>query len=312
MYKVGLEASITYHEVQFEIIDGYYYNESRNSTVNNVIKDLYDLRKNFNQEKYPAQIVIKLLMNSMCGKTIIKPVETYTIVKDNRDDFEKYISYRYNYIDAVIEDNSKLYIKRVKPILSHFDYVHCGVEILNMSKRIMDKIFSCADDCDVQVYYLDTDSIHLNYDDVPKTVDKYKDKYGSELVGNDLDNFHVDFDLYGDTSEIYAVESLFLGKKTYIDILESTDKDCKTINSEHIRLKGIPTPCIKYCAEQHNITVLDIYKKLCNNEVIKFDFTNDGNKCVCRNNKDHTISNVTDFTRRCQYIRDESDKFFIN
>ena len=43
-------------------------------------------------------------------------------------------------------------------------------------------------------------------------------------------------------SEIYAVESLFLGKKTYIDISEPTDKDGMTINSEHIRMKGIPTP----------------------------------------------------------------------
>ena len=37
-------------------------------------------------------MVIKLLMNSMHGKTIIKPVETDTTVKDNRDYFEKYIS----------------------------------------------------------------------------------------------------------------------------------------------------------------------------------------------------------------------------
>ena len=36
---------------------------------------------------------IKLLTNSMHGKTIIKPVETDTAVKDNRDDFEKYIPY---------------------------------------------------------------------------------------------------------------------------------------------------------------------------------------------------------------------------
>ena len=33
-------------------------------------------------------MVIKVLMNSVYGKTIIKPVETYTIVKDNRNDFE--------------------------------------------------------------------------------------------------------------------------------------------------------------------------------------------------------------------------------
>ena len=176
----------------------------------------------------------------------------------------------------------------------------------------MNKVFSCADDCDIQVSYQDTDSIHVNYDDVYKIVDRYKDKYGLEAVGEDLGDFHVEFDMYGATSEVYAVESLLLGKKTYIDILESTAKDGKTINSEHVRMKGIPTPCIKYYAEEKCITVLYIYKKLYNNEVIKFDLTNDGNKFVCRNNKDHTISNVTDFTRRCQYIRDESDKFFIN
>ena len=37
-------------------------------------------------------------------------------------------------------------------------------------------------------------------------------------------------------------------------MLEPTDKDGKTINSEHIRMKGIPTSCIQYYAEQHNIT----------------------------------------------------------
>ena len=113
-------------------------------------------------------------------------------------------------------------------------------------------------------------------------------------------------------SETYAIESLFLGKKTYIYMLEPTDNDGKTINSEHIRLKGIPTACIKYYAEQNNMTVLDVYNKLFGNEIIKFEFTNDGNKFVCRNNKDHTISNVSNFTRKCQYIRAESDKCFIN
>ena len=176
----------------------------------------------------------------------------------------------------------------------------------------MNKVFSCADDCDIKIYYQDTDSIHLNYDDVDKVVKRYKEKYGLELVGEDLGNFHVDFDLYGATSETYAVEGLFLGKKTYIDILESIDKHGKTINSEHVRMKGIPTPCFKYNAEQHNLTVLGLYKKLYGNKTIKFDLTHDGNEFVCRNNKDHTLSNVSDFTRKCQYIRDERDKFFID
>ena len=38
-------------------------------------------------------MVIKLFMNSMHGKAITKPVETHTIVEDNRDDSGNNISY---------------------------------------------------------------------------------------------------------------------------------------------------------------------------------------------------------------------------
>ena len=111
--KVGLEDIITFHDAEFEIIDGCYYDGGRNNTINHVIEDLYNLRLKLKQDKNPAHIVIKLLMNSMYGKTIIKPVETDTTVKDNRGDFEKYISYNYNYIDSVSEVNGKFYTKKV-------------------------------------------------------------------------------------------------------------------------------------------------------------------------------------------------------
>ena len=55
-------------------------------------------------------MVIKLLMNSMYGKTIIKPVETDTIAKGNINDFDKYISYSYNHIDSVIEVSVLIFI----------------------------------------------------------------------------------------------------------------------------------------------------------------------------------------------------------
>ena len=42
----------------------------------------------------------------------------------------------------------------------------------------MNKIFSCADDCGVKIYYQDTDSIHLNYEDVDKIENIYKEKMG--------------------------------------------------------------------------------------------------------------------------------------
>ena len=42
--KTGLEEMVEYHKAGFGIIDGYYYNQGRNNTINHVVKDLYDLR----------------------------------------------------------------------------------------------------------------------------------------------------------------------------------------------------------------------------------------------------------------------------
>ena len=47
----------------------------------------------------------------------------------------------------------------------------------------MNKVFSCATDCDVKIWYQDTDSTYLNYDGVDKIADCFKEKHGQELVG---------------------------------------------------------------------------------------------------------------------------------
>ena len=85
----------------------------------------------------------------------------------------------------------------------------------------------------------------------------------------------------GAVTEIYGIESLSLGK-AYIDTLESTDKDGNTINPEHIRCRGIPTPCIKYKASQDNITAWGIYKNLYKGEVIEFGVINDLTKLLTK------------------------------
>ena len=149
--KVGLEEMIEYHIAGFGIIDGYYYGQGRNNTINHVIGDLYNLRKKLEHITNPAHIVIKLLMNSMYDETIIKPVETDTIVKYNKDGFGKHVSYNYTHIDSIEEVNGTCYTKSAKPILSHHNFVHCGVGILSMSKWVMNKVFDCADDCGVEI-----------------------------------------------------------------------------------------------------------------------------------------------------------------
>ena len=45
-------------------------------------------------------------------------------------------------------------------------------------------------------------------------------------------------------------------------------------------MRGIPTSCIKYEADKNDITVLDIYKRLYEGKLFKFDLTNQGTKFV--------------------------------
>ena len=52
------------------------------------IQGLSNLRLKLKQDKNPAQILIKVLMNSMYGKTITKPVETDTAMNNNQNDVE--------------------------------------------------------------------------------------------------------------------------------------------------------------------------------------------------------------------------------
>ena len=62
-------------------------------------------------------------------------------------------------------------------------------------------------------------------------------------------------------------------------MLESTNEEGLIINGEHIRMRGIPTACIKYYAEQ-KITLLDMYKKLYEGDAVTFDSSNDFNQ-IC-------------------------------
>ena len=59
--------------------------------------------------------------------------------------------------------------------MAHSNYVHCGGEFVPMSKRIMNKVCSCADDCAIKNDCQDTDSIHVNYDDAGKVVKIYRE-----------------------------------------------------------------------------------------------------------------------------------------
>ena len=105
----------------------------------------------------------------------------------------------------------------------------------------MKGVFGCAGDLSIKTYYQDTDSIHLNYDDVDKIAGRFKEEYGQELVGQNLSQFHVDLPPLFKNNEIDGIENYLLGKETYRDILESTNEERHITNANHTRMRGIPT-----------------------------------------------------------------------
>ena len=165
-------------------------------------------------------------------------------------------------IDSVLEINGLYHTKEVKSVMSHYKYVHAGIEILSMSKRIMNKVFEVSNDCGVKIYYQNTDSTHVNYEDADKIANSYKEEFNQDLLGQGLGDFHVDLPPLCENNEVYGIENHSLGKRTYLDMLESTNEEGHILNGEHLRMRGIPTACIKYDAEQKRVTVLGFYKEI--------------------------------------------------
>ena len=219
--KTGLEDLINFQNVEFEIIKGYYFDEGFNTKINQVIKTIFDKRLQLKKEKNVGQLIYKLIMNSGYGKAIQKAHDVDTKLFDNRKDFESYLSKNYNKIKSFVkyDDDKKFKVSVGSTMTDHFNRCHIGVEILSMSKRIMNEVICLAEDNSLNIYYQDTDSIHIEDKDIAVLSALYKNKYDKDLIGNNLGQFHSDFELEGANKNIIATDSIFLGKKSYVDKL---------------------------------------------------------------------------------------------
>ena len=71
--KTGLEDAITFQDVDFESIDGYYFDEGFNTKIKEQIKVIFDKRLEAKAAGNDGlQQAYKLLMNSSYGKLIEK------------------------------------------------------------------------------------------------------------------------------------------------------------------------------------------------------------------------------------------------
>lgn len=280
--KITLEDYIEFHQIEFEIIEGIYWNEGTNKTIGTIIDNLFQdrisykkLMKNYNSndnEYKSADIIqnlIKLMLNSVYGKTIMKKSNSTLLIKENGENLNEYIYNNYNTIKTITYLNSTQSVIEQNGVDDSSNFAHVGCLILSYSKRIMNEVMNIANDNNINIYYQDTDSMHLDNEDIPKLEKLYNDKYNKIIRGESMGQFHSDFNLKGAKkgAEILATTSVFLGKKCYMDILESINDNGEKIQEAHIRLKGITQAGVN-----HKINYYMDDKKLNKIEAIKYMF----------------------------------------
>jgi hypothetical protein len=294
--KITLEDLIMFHHITFDVLRGYYYNEGRNYKLGEVIEYLFKERAKEKKNKNPIEGVYKLLMNSAYGKSLLKPIET-----ENKylpiEEAENYVSKHFNHIQSFtkLADDKTIQVKEYVTVDEHFNNVSCGVEVLAMSKRIMNEVMCLAEDMGIMIYYQDTDSMHIECDKVKLLADTYKLKYGRELIGDYMGQFHSDFKIGDLKCHVYSSESYFLGKKCYIDHLHGSGK--YTYESDyHIRMKGVSNEAILLKGNP-----METYKRLYEGDSITFDLTCAGDHPCFEHTKDYEIITRMQFDRAIKF-----------
>jgi hypothetical protein len=272
--KRSLLDLLEYYDIDYEFVRGYGFYEGFNTKINEFIQKVFNLRLKYKREGNKLHETIKLLMNSIYGKSIIKPIKEELKIMEEGDEFKKFCAHHYNFIKDMISSNrsNKIFIRVVKPIVKHFNSPQFGVAVLSWSKHIMNRVMCLADQNGIDIYYQDTDSMHLLTKDVPRLGELFKQKYGTELIGENLCQFHCDFKIEGiegPSHNVHSTKLIAVGKKSYWDHLV----DDEGHEGQHIRMKGIPDQCIKNKARRINKTVEYIYQRLYDGEEAIFDLT---------------------------------------
>lgn len=283
-----LEAICLTHKVtdcEFKHI--IYFPEGYNNKINEVIKELFNIRKVYKKEKNPMEEVCKVIMNSAYGRTIMKNDDNYTEYKCcTSEELIDYISLN-NLTCPVYVENQNINEKNENNyMIVHKNYnyeeknrAHIGTTILSYSKKLMLNATLIADQLGIILFYKDTDSMFTLYSEILKIMDAYKEKYNRSLDGQDLGQFHIDFSLkYFDIEKnehkkikeydcdiVFGVAGIWLNKKEYCIILEGVNILEETIYYEEIfRFKGIPSKSMVNYSEEYSkkneiYTIFKIY-----------------------------------------------------
>lgn len=304
--KTTLEDLIEFQDVKYRFIRGYYFNEGFNPIIRSVIRDIFNKRVEYKNAGNSLQLVMKLVLNSGYGKLLQKAITTEKRFIRGYDKVKEYVCARvdrvkeYFQISDSSEGNDLYCVKLAKNINDHFSATHCAAQILSMSKRIMNEVMCLAEDIEIPIFYQDTDSMHLPNVCIEPLAIAFHEKYGRDLIGKDLGQFHSDFEPSKEDAgkvdgDILASESIFLGKKCYVDRLTYKLKSGEIKEKFHVRMKGVPTSVVM----KHNgCDVMKTFKQLFDGQKIRFNLTK---ACPIRMTQDYKAVVRSEFFREISF-----------
>jgi len=138
----------------------------------------------------------------------------------------------------------------------------------------------------------------------PKLEAAYKEKYGRDLIGKNMGQFHNDFDTINDQKEIpISIESYFITKKCYIHKLTDSTGDI----GYQFRLKGITEEAVRNKADGN---LMNLYKELYDGESIKFDLAK--GRPTFKFTDNFTVTSLSNFIRtiKSNYDEGKSEEYF--
>jgi len=159
----------------------------------------------------------------------------------------------------------------------------------------MNEILFLCEDNNINAYYTDTDSIHMDYDKIEVLSTLYYNAFKKSelhnfgtLIGKKLSQFHSDFESNLLEGDLVAIETIILGAKCYVDKLTPLEnvivkddvvslRDGNLIDY-HIRAKGINVDSILAKAKSEKCSVMKLYEDLLNNKTLEFDLSVGGEK----------------------------------
>jgi hypothetical protein len=167
------------------------------------------------------------------------------------------------------------------------------------------------------MYYQDTDSMRLKFEQVSVLSNLFQDRYGRELIGKRLGQFHSDYPEISKGAETYGVKGWYCGKKSLLDKVSNENGDIAFL----CRMKGVKQDAIAITSNQlypkldpvdyrnglfyprfglEKSSIEGLFDDLYNGKAIKFDLCLSASPCFDQHSN-YSIETKTSFIRKIQF-----------